>query len=109
MIGDFDKIFRVKLMQLKVMQCCQSLFIQDPDPSCSAFPGPDPYQAADPTPKLGKHKYYPERDGAKDNAFLWKKHQISDKFDLLNARIKLPNIHRLLLNDPTKLRKRFRI
>jgi hypothetical protein len=54
MIGDFNKLFRVKLMQLNVMQCSQSLFIQDPDPKFQAFQGPDPYQAADLTPKLGK-------------------------------------------------------
>jgi hypothetical protein len=56
MIGDFNKLFRVKLMQLNEVQCCQSLFIQDPDPTFQAFPGPDPYQAADLTPKLGKQK-----------------------------------------------------
>jgi hypothetical protein len=57
------------------MQCCQSLLFQDPDPTYQAFLDPDPYRAADPAPKLGNQKYYPKRDGAKDNAFLWKKHQ----------------------------------
>ncbi len=53
MIGDFNEKFIVKLMQLKVMPCCQSririLRVK-------SFLGSDPYQAADPTPKVGKQK-----------------------------------------------------